>query len=204
MANPQTVARPFPDAAAQPTMAPRNQQPLGQILLEDGAVDPGNLLKASVMRGRQDSRLGQILLSQGWVTPEALLRALCRQWRTTALDPAKTPGDPRLIDALGAEFCLANAVLPWRRIGGVTWIATARPEAFAALIPSFPASFGQVRMLLCSEDQVQAAVLAVRRIAMIRQAEMLRQLGARNQKRLAIGHDGDDELPLLGSPEAAE
>ncbi|MFC3629925.1 glycosyltransferase [Paracoccus angustae] len=171
MASPQTSAVPPADAAA-PTMAPRNQAPLGQLLLEDGAVDPGNLLKASVMRGRQDSRLGQILLSQGWVTPEALLRALCRQWRTTALDPAKTPGDPRLIDALGTEFCLANAVLPWRRIGGVTWIATARPEAFAALIPSFPAGFGQVRMLLCSEDQVQAAVLAVRRIAMIRQAEM--------------------------------
>ncbi|WP_207101188.1 glycosyltransferase [Paracoccus shandongensis] len=171
MASPHTSAV-LPADAAAPTMAPRNQAPLGQLLLEDGAVDPGNLLKASVMRGRQDSRLGQILLSQGWVTPEALLRALCRQWRTTALDPAKTPGDPRLIDALGAEFCLANAILPWRRIGGVTWIATARPEAFAALIPLFPASFGQVRMLLCSEDQVQAAVLAVRRIAMIRQAEM--------------------------------
>ncbi|WP_347139646.1 DNA recombination protein RmuC [Paracoccus sp. SSK6] len=38
----------------------------------------------------------------------------------------------------------------------------------------------------------------------IRQAELLRQLGARNQKRLEIAHDGDDELPLLGSPEAAE
>jgi glycosyltransferase XagB len=172
MASPQTVARPFPDAAVQPTLAPRHQQPLGQILLEDGAVDPGNLLKASVMRGRQDSRLGQILLSQGWVTPEALLRALCRQWRTTALDPIRTPGDPRLIDILGAEFCLANAVLPWRRIGGVTWIATARPEAFEALIPRLPESFGQVRMLLCSEDQIQAAILASRRIAMIRKAEM--------------------------------
>ncbi|WP_295043162.1 glycosyltransferase [uncultured Paracoccus sp.] len=153
-------------------MAPRHQAPLGQLLLEDGAVDPGNLLKASVMRGRQSSRLGQILLSQGWVTPEALLRALCRQWRTSALDPVRTPSDPRLIDALGAEFCLANAVLPWRRIGGVTWIATARPEAFADLLPRFPASFGQVRMLLCSEDQVQAAVLVSRRIAMIRKAEM--------------------------------
>lgn len=171
MASPHPAAV-LPADAAAPTLAPRNQAPLGQLLLEDGAVDPGNLLKASVMRGRQESRLGQILLSQGWVTPEALLRALTRQWRTTALDPAKTPGDPRLIDALGAEFCLANAILPWRRIGGVTWIATARPEAFAALIPSFPASFGQVRMLLCSEDQVQAAILAVRRIAMIRQAEM--------------------------------
>ncbi len=170
MVSPQSVAFVPADAAA-PTMAPRHQAPLGQLLLEDGAVDPGNLLKASVMRGRQDSRLGQILLSQGWVTPEALLRALCRQWRTTALDPARTPGDPRLIDALGTEFCLTNAILPWRRIGGVTWIATARPEAFAALIPSFPESFGQVRMLLCSEDQIQAAILAVRRIAMIRQAE---------------------------------
>ncbi len=172
MASPQTVARPFPDAAVQPTLAPRHQQPLGQVLLEDGAVDPGNLLKASVMRGRQDSRLGQILLSQGWVTPEALLRALCRQWRTTALDPIRTPGDPRLIDILGAEFCLANAILPWRRIGGVTWIATARPEAFEALIPGLPVSLGQVRMLLCSEDQIQAAILASRRIAMIRKAEM--------------------------------
>ena len=65
----------------------------------------------------------------------------------------------------------AATVMPWRRIGGVTWIATARPEAFAALIPSFPESFGQVRMLLCGEDQIQAAILAVRRIAMIRQAE---------------------------------
>ncbi|TBN39983.1 glycosyltransferase [Paracoccus subflavus] len=164
------------EAAAEsplpPTLAPRSHLPLGQLLLEDGAVDPGNLLKASVMRGRQDSRLGQILLAQGWVTPEALLRALCRQWRTTALDPARTPGDPRLIDALGVEFCLTHAVLPWRRIGGVTWIATARPEAFAALTAQFPAQFGQVRMLLCSEDQIKTAVLAVRRIAMIRRAEL--------------------------------
>ena len=44
MVSPQIVARPFPAAPAQPTMAPRNQLPLGQILLEDGAVDPGNLL----------------------------------------------------------------------------------------------------------------------------------------------------------------
>ncbi len=142
MAVAQTLV-PLPAAAAAPTLAPRNPAPLGQLLLEDGAVDPGNLLKASVMRGRQDSRLGRILLSHGWVTPEALLRALCRQWRTTALDPARTPADPRLIDALGPEFCLAQAILPWRRIGGVTWIATARPEAFAELIATLPASFGQ-------------------------------------------------------------
>lgn len=38
----------------------------------------------------------------------------------------------------------------------------------------------------------------------IRQAEMLRHLGARNQKRLSLDHDGNDELPLLDSAEPAE
>ncbi|MBK4217070.1 glycosyltransferase [Paracoccus caeni] len=142
------------------------------MLLEDEAVDPGNLLKAVVMRQRQNVRLGQILLSQGWVTPEALLRALTRQWRTSAIDPIQSPPDPRLIDALGAEFCLRHGILPWRRIGGVTWVATARPEHFEALTPQFPASFGQVRMVLCSDEQAQSGVLATRRIALTRRAEL--------------------------------
>ena len=52
-------------AAARPA---RDQRPLGQILIEDGAVDPGDLLKAVVMRQRQDVPLGEILLAHGWVT----------------------------------------------------------------------------------------------------------------------------------------
>ncbi|MDP5307715.1 glycosyltransferase family 2 protein [Paracoccus spongiarum] len=173
----QTPASFPPEAAPadlpQPaTLAPRNLQPLGQILLEDGAVDPGHLLKAVVMRQRQKARLGQILLAQGWVTPEALTRALSRQWRTSAVDPAATPGDPRLIDAAGAEFCLAHGVLPWRRIGGTTWVATDRPDEFEALRPRLPEAFGRIRMLLSSEAQIQTAILASRRTAMIRAAEL--------------------------------
>lgn len=172
---------------AAPTFAPRNRLPLGQILLEDGAVEPGNLLKAVVMRQRQKARLGQILQSQGWVTPEALTRALSRQWRTTLVDPAATPADPRLIDAVGAGYCLTHGILPWRRIGGVTWIATARPELFQALSPSLPAEFGQIRMLLCSEAQVQDAILSLRRSAMVRAAELRVPAGescrTRNERR---------------------
>ncbi|MBW7056593.1 glycosyltransferase [Paracoccus bogoriensis] len=169
-----------PDAIAQadggvqfggPTLAPRHEAPLGQILIEDGAVDPRNLLKATVMRRRENARLGQILLGHGWVTPEALARALSRQWRTTTIDPAQTPPDPRLIDAAGAGFCLTHAILPWRRIGGVTWIATARPDEFASLLPRLPAEFGIVRMLLCTEAQAQEGVLNNRRIRLIREAE---------------------------------
>lgn len=170
LATTRKPADPAPHPVA--SLASHNQRQLGQLLVEDGAVDPGNLMKAVVMRQRQNVRLGHILLSQGWVTPAALLHALTRQWRTSAIDPVASPADPRLIDALGAEFCLSHGILPWRRIGGVTWVATSRPELFADLIPQMPASFGHVRMLLCSEDQAHAAILATRQIALIRKAEL--------------------------------
>ncbi|AUH32258.1 glycosyl transferase [Paracoccus tegillarcae] len=157
---------------ATPNAPPaRNLRPLGQILLEDGAISPDLLLKASILRKRQDVRLGEILLAHGWLTEEALTRALSRQWRTNTVDLAQTPPDPRLIDMLGSEFCLTNAVVPWRRTGGLTWVATARPEAFADLTDQMPAAFGHVRMLLCSEVQAQEAILATRRTALIRTAE---------------------------------
>ena len=173
MAEPLIQTDPFPVPApnlpeSRLTLADRNRNPLGQILLEDGSVDPADLLKAVVMRQRQNVRLGAILLAHRWVTPEALIRALSRQWRTTAVDPQTMPADPRLIDAAGPEFCLAHGILPWRRVGGVTWVATARPDLFDEVLPQLPPEFGRIRMLLCTEDQAQAAILATRRISMIR------------------------------------
>lgn len=80
---PALPSAPAPQAAV---IAERDLRPLGQILLEDGAVDPRNLLRAVVMRQRQSARLGEILLAHGWVQEAALTRALSRQWRTSEID----------------------------------------------------------------------------------------------------------------------
>ncbi|TGN55589.1 glycosyltransferase [Paracoccus liaowanqingii] len=154
-----------------PAPGTRDPRPLGQILLEDGAITPNDLLKATVVTQRHGLRLGQVLLAQGAVAPDALTRALSRQWRTSCIDPTESRADPRLIDVAGAGFCLTHGLLPWRRIGGVTWIATARPDEFAACLPLLPPEFGHVRMLLCNEDQAQAAVLTSRGTRLIREAE---------------------------------
>ncbi len=162
---------PFPASAPAQLVSPRDIRPLGQILIEDGAVDPHNLMKALVMRQRQAVRLGEILLANGWVQEEALTRALSRQWRSSIVDLAALPPDPRLVDQIGANLCLSAGVVPWRRIGGVTFIATARPEDFAAFRDTLPKRFGAVRMLLCSETAAREAILAQRRTTLIRQAE---------------------------------
>lgn len=164
----ESVAR---QVQARPIVDSRDQRPLGQILIEDGAVEQRDLLKALVMRKRQSAPLGEILLAHGWVNEDALTRALTRQWRTTRLDLRQMPPDPRLIDKAGADFCLTHGVVPWRRLGGVTWVATARPEEFSRLQPRLPAKFGHIRMLLCSETDMRDAILGTRRTALIRSAE---------------------------------
>ncbi|WJS84498.1 glycosyltransferase [Paracoccus sp. TOH] len=209
------VIKPFPTgpapvvpaAPAATLVAPRDLRPLGQILIEDGAVDPRNLLKAVVMRRRQQARLGEILLANGWVQEEALTRALSRQWRSSVLDLKALPPDPRLVDALGAQLCLAEGVVPWRRVGGVTFIATARPEDFEALRARLPAGFGAVRMLLCSENAAREAILTLRRTALIRQAETrvpaqesCRTRNERRFGRIAMGAIAAAALGLLLAP----
>jgi len=160
-------------APEQSTPRPQRaaRKPLGQILLEMGAVRPGDLLKALALRHREDVRLGDILLTHGWVSETALMAALARQWGAAVVDLIAESPDPRMIDALGPELCLKEAMVPWRRVGGVTLIASARPEHFARLRDSLPEAFGPYRMVLAPERDVHAALLSRRQTALIRRAE---------------------------------
>ena len=184
MAFPAEAAQTAPPLSALPTVIPRTaaptdtascqrpaRTPLGKILLDMGAVEPGNLLKALALRQREDVRLGDILLTRGWVAEAALMAALAQQWQVSVLDLAQVPPDPRLIDSLGAELCLAQAMVPWRQIGGQTVIATARPEDFATLKSALPAQHGPYRMMLAPEREVHESLLKHRQTALIRRAE---------------------------------
>ena len=144
---------------------------LGEILLDMKAVDPGDLLKAVALRNRQDVRLGDILLAHGWVTEPALMSALSQQWGARLIDLARDPPDARLIDLFGPEFCLAEGIVPWRKAGAVTVIATARPDGFAGLRNRLPAGVGPVVMALAGERAIHTAMLAARRTTLIRRAE---------------------------------
>ena len=162
---------PAPTATAPAPRPVPGRRPLGQILLDMAAVTPGDLLKAIVLRDRQQVRLGDVLLSGGWVSEADLMAALSRQWQAPVVDLVAERPDPRLIDAIGAETCLRMSLIPWRRVGGQTVIATARPEDFAAIQKDLPAAFGPYAMVLAPERDVHASLLSQRQTALIRRAE---------------------------------
>ncbi len=181
--------------------------PLGQILLESGAISPGDLLKALALRDRQEVRLGDILLAHGWVSDRDLMAALAKQWGAALVDLLAERPDPRLIDQIGAETCLTQSMVPWRRVGGTTVIATARPEDFHRLCRNLPQELGPYAMVLAPERDIHAALLGRRQTALIRKAEArvradesCRTRDAGRLSRLAFGAMGLTAAGLMAAP----
>lgn len=166
---------PLPDGRAPPQRQRPARKPLGQILIDMKAVEPAHLSRALELRSEQDVRLGDILLAHGWVTDSALMSALALQWGARTVDLAREPPDPRLLDQIGADLCLTNAIIPWHQIGTSLIIATARPEDFAPLrsriMAELPDFHGQIVMALAPERAIHAALIAARQTSLIRQAE---------------------------------
>lgn len=152
---------------------PSRREPLGQVLLRNRWVDPGNLLKALAMQGRESAQLGDILLAHGWISEASLMSALSQQWHSGVINPGMTRPDPRLIDLLGAEECLREGLLPWRQAGAATVVATARPDKFANARPRLEQIFGPVLMALAKESDLHAAISASRQTALNLKAESM-------------------------------
>ncbi len=144
---------------------------VGQMLLERGALSPEDLARALALQAREEARFGDILLAHGMVTTEALYATLAEQYGTVVADLRRERPDPRLIDALGADFCIRNGIVPWKRAGGATVVICSRPDEFARLAPTLPESFGRVRLAVAPEDDIQAALVAARHRALAGRAE---------------------------------
>lgn len=160
---PTIEALPDREGAASPgqrnAASPRG---LGQILLDRGALGPGDLLRAVAIQQREQTSLEEILRHHDLVREADLAAGLAELYGTAVLGPAEPLPDTRLIDALGAEACLRLGVLPWRHIGGAVLVACTRPDGFAALRPEIEARLGPVVMAVISPTELQSRLLALR------------------------------------------
>lgn len=136
-----------------------------------GAITSADLMRALSIQNRHDARLGDILRAHGLSSEAQVMQALAAQHATTVLDPAQGPPDPRLIDAFGPSRCLGARCLPWRRSGAVTVVATSAPDRFQDTRPELEAALGPVSMVLLSEADLHAALIATRQGALRLMAE---------------------------------
>ncbi|MCK0166018.1 glycosyltransferase [Jannaschia sp. S6380] len=146
---------------------------LGEVLLEMEAIDAADLAHALILQRRLTARLGDVLLRRGHIDEAALAKALGRQraMGQAGPAPASTPQNDALARRLPLETALAFRALPWRRMGGVTLIATARPEAVDELRAALPAELGPCLFAVATDSAIEARMHAVHGAALARSAE---------------------------------
>ena len=138
-----------------------NDQTLAMALLRDGIVAPHHILQA-LSEVKLGARLVDTLLSRRLVAPDRLYASLARFHNVGLADLRSLPPDPRLIDRLGANFCLAHNILPWRDSGGLVIIACASVEGFQKHYATLISTFGPVAQALAPPDRIASALLTAR------------------------------------------
>lgn len=113
----------------------RSLRPLGQILIQHGAITESQLQNALVNR-TQGLRLGGSMLHQNIISATQLANALAAQCNVTAesIDPWQVP--EHLINAVSANVALHHAILPLRQEKDVMVVASESaidPVSLAAL-----------------------------------------------------------------------
>lgn len=149
----------------------RSTAPLGQILVDIGELDPGDMLRAVAMREREEVRLGTILLANGMVSEAGLYRGLALQFNCEIADLAAQPPDIRLIDLVGVERCLKEGFTPWRRVGARCVIVTSQPDQFARIRPTLPAELGEPMLALAPGSHIFRALVSARCQRLVARAE---------------------------------
>jgi cellulose synthase/poly-beta-1,6-N-acetylglucosamine synthase-like glycosyltransferase len=87
------------------------------------------------------------------------------------IDPLTARPDPLLVNDIGAEFCIATGLLPWRRCGDAVIILSARPGQVGRHMGTLNRTFGPVRMAHASEKAIRSAILEIAGHSLIAVAE---------------------------------
>lgn len=110
-----------------PRLSSTGFRPLGQILLEEGAVSPEGLAQALEYRVRKGLKLGQALVDLRLVDEAALAHALKEQGRLYCIELSPAIVDPRVAQELEEGFARARRCIAINRIAGVTTVAMEDP-----------------------------------------------------------------------------
>src|SRR5712691_4031540 len=103
---------------------------LGDILIQQGAIDEEKLIAALSDQRAFGGKLGRTLVDLGYVTEDQLVHALATQLGLETVDLVQTEIAPEALSALPVDACERYGVFPVRvdHERRILWLATAEPD----------------------------------------------------------------------------
>ena len=158
-------------AVALPDRAPAfGQHALAMAMLRDGVITAHDVVQALAHVRTGGGRLIDALITGNPRRETSIYAAMGTLLGLGVADLRQAP-DPRLIDRLGAAFCMAHHILPWRDSGGTIIIAAAHPEVFQQHYAKLITVYGPVTHALAPQSQIETAILNARGPQLARNAE---------------------------------
>lgn len=108
-------------------------KPLGELLVDAGAITPGQLERALRRHKETQQPLGAVLIQMGLIDEAEMVAAVSEQMRIPSLSLANEPFDADVARRLSQENALAWRCLPLRIENGYVVLAMADPLDFVAL-----------------------------------------------------------------------
>lgn len=118
---------------------------IGEMLLESGALERGDLSRALTIQNHHEARLGDILIAHNFSTPKAVKDALRAQTAGELYDITATPPDPEVLQGVDPKICIRLQAMPWRRAGHTLMIAAADPSRFDEIAAAFPGRISLIK-----------------------------------------------------------
>jgi type IV pilus assembly protein PilB len=106
---------------------------LGEILLEKGLIDEGQLRAALEHQKANSVMLGTSLVKLGFLNDDQVMAALSQQYGLAAVDLASLEVDPKAVKLITVDMALKHKVLPIRRLGSVVRLVMADPTNVLAI-----------------------------------------------------------------------
>jgi len=157
----------------QPDMAKRVSTPLTtkDVLGRDAQDAVTSFAQADKVQ-RNDRGLSDALRNRIGLPSSTLARVEAGIAGTSIIDPVKTPADPRLVAAFGAQACLKHRILPWRSMAGRVTILATSPEQFLRVRDALIVVFGPVYLAIVTSEHLDAALSKMCHKTLMQNAEM--------------------------------
>ena len=106
--------------------ANETHKPIGEWLIELGALDDASLRKALEIQQNKGGALGQILIDEGMVTPEALIQALSAQHGMESVDLSQVEIDDNAVKMVSVSMAQVYRIVPISFVDNVLTIEIGR------------------------------------------------------------------------------
>ncbi len=136
----------------------QGSKPLGAYLIDSGLITQSQLDEALLLQAWQQAPLGEILVSEGWITRQDVQGALSEQSGLQIADPECLPPNPDLCQIKPVDFWLNHNVIPWKRVGPILLVATARPDRFPIVREELKDCGHTIIPVLAGNDQIDDTI----------------------------------------------